>query len=444
MTENLTYSKTIPVRENVDVFIAGGGPTGIAAAVVAARQGKRVFLAETQNCLGGMGTSGEVPAFMTFGDGVNFLAGGIGKEVYDRLNATREGVMKNYTTCIPMEDLKRLYDQMLTEAKVDFTFHTKLVDVIAKGGRVEAAICNAKSGFFAVKAKIYIDATGDGNLAVAAGASYETGDENGRYMPGTLCSLWADIDWDRFNEFAASMPQAVRKVLVKAFEDGVFTVKDPHHPGMWRVGKNMGGGNFGHAYDVDPDDERSLTKHLVQARQALLEFRRFYREYVPGCEKMELVSSGSLMGIREGRRIVGDYMLKADDFVSRAIFEDEIGRYCYPIDIHPKHPDPETYAKFYKEFSQTYRYAAGESYGIPYRALIPKGLDNVLVAGRCMSCDNKMAGSLRVMPGCFITGQAAGMAATIATELNTDTRGVPVNMLLANLAQIGAFLPNRK
>ena len=270
MTASIQYSKTIPVREDVDVFVAGGGPAGIAAALVAARQGKKVFLAEGQACLGGMGTSGEVPAFMMFGDGVNFLAAGIGQEVYDRLNETREGVMKEFKMSIAMEDLKRLYDQMLIEAGVEFSFHTTLVDVVTKGGKVEAAICNAKSGFFAVKAKMFIDGTGDGDLAVFAGASFEKGDENGEMMPGTLCSIWADIDFDRYYEFRRSAPDAFSQALHKAFDDGVFTVNDPHHPGVWRVGKHIGGGNFGHAFGVDPDDERSLTQHLINGRKGLI------------------------------------------------------------------------------------------------------------------------------------------------------------------------------
>ena len=336
MAESIKYSKTIPVRDDVDVFVAGGGPAGFAAALVAARQGKKVFLAEGQACLGGMGTSGEVPAFMTFGDGVNFLASGVGKEIYDRLGDTREGVMKEFDRSIAMEDLKRLYDQMLVEAGVDFSFHTSLVDVVVKGSKVEAAICNAKSGFFAVKAKMFIDGTGDGDLATFAGAPFEKGDENGEMMPGTLCSIWTDIDFDRYFDFRRSSPDSFTKALHKAFEDGIFTVNDPHHSGFWRVGVHTGGGNFGHAFGIDPNDERSLTKHLVNGRKGLQEYKRFYREYIPGFEQAELVSSGALMGIREGRRITGDYQLNVDDFLSRAVFDDEIGRYCYPIDMHPK------------------------------------------------------------------------------------------------------------
>ena len=127
---------------------------------------------------------------------------------------------------------------------------------------------------------------------------------------------------------------------------------------------------------------------------------------------------------------------------NRAVFEDEIGRYNYPIDIHPSIPNNETYAHFSQEFLHEFRYRKGESYGIPYRCLTPRGVDNLLVAGRCISADRYILGSIRVMPGCYITGQAAGMAATLAVENNATTREIPIPTLQQRLKQIGAFLPN--
>ena len=149
--------------------------------------------------------------------------------------------------------------------------------------------------------------------------------------------------------------------------------------------------------------------------------RRFYKEYLKGFERMELVASGSLLGIRESRRILGDYVLNLEDFKRRAIFDDEIGRYSYPVDIHASRPGEKEYKQFEEEF-RTLRYDKGESYGIPYRTLTPRGLENLLVAGRCISSDRYLQGSVRVMPGCFITGQAAGVAAALAVEHETGTR----------------------
>ena len=210
---------------------------------------------------------------------------------------------------------------------------------------------------------------------------------------------------------------------------------------MWQVGETVGGGNIGHTFGVDNTDERSITKALIHGRKLVLEYERYYKEYLCGFEKMKLVATGALLGVRETRRILGDYVLCLDDFKGRASFDDEIGRYSYPVDIHASKPDDESYRKFEAEF-RTLRYKKGESYGVPYRILTPRGLSNVLVAGRCVSTDRYLQGSIRVMPGCYITGQAAGVAAAIAVEQNTDTRGFPVRELQRRLLALGAYLPN--
>lgn len=438
MANSIVFSRTIPVRHEVDVFVAGGGPAGIAAALVAARAGRKVFLAEGHSCFGGMGTAGMIPVFMMFGDGVNFLAEGIGREVLDALTAEKGPNSPLSTNAIPAELLKRVYDRLLVEAGIELSLMTQVVDIVAKDGRIEQAICHAKSGFFAVSAKMFVDGTGDGDLAAWAGAPFEKADADGNMMPGTLCSLWADVDYERFRASGVK----VQEVLYKAFEDGHFTVNDPHHPGMWRVGNHLTGGNIGHAFGIDATDERSLTAHFLNARKHIPEFESFYRKYIPGYENIELVATGSLFGIRETRRIMGDYVLNVEDFKARAVFPDEIGRYCYPVDIHPSKPDAKAYAKFEEEFHKNLRYGRGESYGIPYRILTPKGLENLLVAGRCVSSDRQIQGSIRVMPSCYITGQAAGLAAAIAIEQKTHTRGFAVADLLRRLRGIGAYLPN--
>ncbi|MGI6373245.1 MAG: FAD-dependent oxidoreductase [Caldicoprobacterales bacterium] len=429
----VVFQRDLEVRHEVDVLVVGGGPAGVAAAVSAARQGAKVFLAEATACLGGLGTSGMVPAFMQFTDGVNFLAGGIGEEILNKM-WEYGGKIEGSEYSIKVEALKRVYDDIVTEAGVDFTLHTQMVAVDAEDGLVNYVVFAAKSGMFAVKAKIYIDGTGDGDLCAWAGAEYEKGDENGEMMAGTLCSLWANIDWDR-------VVRPDNRRLEEAIKDKIFTYEDRHLSGIWRTGKTLGGGNIGHTYDVDGTDERSLTKSLIWGRKSMTEFERYYREYLDGYEEMELAATGAILGIRESRRILGDYVMVLDDFINRASFDDEIGRYAYPVDIHPSDTSVEGFKKFEKEYHNL-RYKDGESYGIPYRALTPKGLQNVLVAGRCVSCDRYMQSSIRVMPGCYITGQAAGVAAAMAAEKNTDTRGIDIKELQSRLKAIGAYLPN--
>ncbi len=435
--ESITFEREIPVRYDVDVCVAGGGPAGVAAALAAARQGRSVFIAEGQACFGGMGTAGLVPAFMRFTDGVNFLAAGIGEEIYRRLKQEGPPLYRDDpagSVSIHVETLKRVYDEMVQEAKIGFSFHTTVIGVEVDDGHITHVICAAKRGIFAIRAKVFIDGTGDGDIAVWAGAPFEKGDTNGNMMPGTLCSLWCNVDWER-------VQGSQSRALEQAFADGIFTVKDRHLPGMWRVGQYVGGGNVGHTFGVDGTDERSLTKALVWGRQSMQEYERYYKTYLEGFEAINLVATGSLLGLRETRRILGDYVLCLDDFKRRAVFDDEIGRYAYPVDIHPATPAVEDYDHFREEF-EALRYQEGESYGIPSRVLTPQGLDNVLVAGRCVSSDRYLQGSIRVMPGCYITGQAAGVAAAMAIEQHGTTREIDVKALQSRLKAIGAYLPN--
>ena len=444
----LTYTKTLNVRYDVDVFVAGGGPAGIAAAVSCARQGRSVFLAESFSAFGGAAVTMLVPAFMTFGDGIHFLAGGIGREVYDRIGAEAFPAFRKYCPgSIPVETLKRIYDDMVTEAGVRYLFHTNVIDAVTEEGRILYVVCAAKGSVFAVKAKVYIDCTGDGDLAYYAGAQCEYGDENGRTMAATLCGLWTGIDWSRVKK-----PDG--RNLDRAFEDRVFTNEDRHLPGMWplmeettdgngnHVPNGLGGSNAGHVYDVDAREAASLTEGIVRGRKQLLEYRKYFREYLDGYENAEMVYSASYLGILESRRIVCDYTMVLEDFRRQAVFEDEIGRYSYNIDIHSPTNDRAGYETFIRDHTSL-RYKAGENYGISYRALAVAGIENLLTAGRCIGTDRYMQSSVRVMPGCYITGQAAGIAAAVVCDARgTDVHRADVHEVQKRLAAMGAYLPN--
>lgn len=288
-----------------------------------------------------------------------------------------------------------------------------------------------------MRAKVFIDCTGDGDLSKLAGAEFRFGEEGtGEVMATTLCGIWEGADFSR-----ATGSQTKR--LEDAFRDHVFTNIDRHHSGMWKIKEGITGSNCGHIYDIDGTDSDSMTGAMIAARRQLREYRRYYREYVEGYENLELVISASQIGIRETRRILCDYVMTLDDFNARASFEDEIGRYCYPVDIHSGKNTDEGYRKFATEHANL-RYKTGESYGIPYRALTVRSFDNLLVAGRCISTDRYMQSSVRVMPGCYITGQACGAAAALAVSGDTTIRGIDISALQSALLKGGAFLPNCK
>lgn len=431
----MIYSKQLETKYDVDVFVAGGGASGVAAAVAAARNGKSVFLAESCGCFGGVAATGLVPAFAPFDDGINKVASGIGLEI--RKKVSKNVPLKSYWCAIKVDELKRAYDDIMTEAGVNFSFFTTVCDVVTNGDRIENVVLTSKSGMFAVKAKIYIDCTGDGDLCAMGGAKFEMGDENGNVMPPTLCSLWANINFAMAKKDMSDDSQ-----LERAIADGIFTYEDRHLPGMFIVdpGNGIGGGNIGHTFNTNPTDETSLTKAMLWGRKVVLEYEKYYKEYLKGYEKMTLCTTANVLGVRESRRISCDYTLNVNDFVNKSVFEDEIGRYCYPVDIHVMNTDKKEYERFQKEYTNM-RYKAGESYGIPYRSLVPASFSNVLVAGRCIGTDRQMQASIRVMPGCFITGQAVGAAAALACKTE-NTRDVKSAELQTSLKNLGAYLPN--
>lgn len=435
--DKIEFRKEIEIRYNVDVFVAGGGPAGVAAAVTAAEMGASVFLAEKGQCFGGAATLAKVPAFMRFSDGVNFLAGGFGRRLFDALY----GEDTDYTTIefsIEVEKLKLLYDQMMLASGASFLFETTLVDVVKEDNRIQYVILKGKETFFAVRAKVYIDGTGDGFMAVAAGEESEKGNENGFMMPGTLCSMWGDIDWSRAVVELGKDPD--ERFLPQAFKDGVFTVQDLGLPGMWRFDRHYGGGNIGHVFGVDGTDEVSLTKGMLDGRKRIWEYVEYYNRYLPGYENAKLISTGDILGIRESRRITCLYAASFEDYQTHAVFDDEIGRYAYPIDIHSHSAENGKENSLYEQ-----GYEKGKSYGLSYRSLLPKKMDNLLIAGRCIGAEREMFGALRVMPCCFITGMAAGCAAALSVRhTDGEPKKIDVKMLQQSLLEKGAYLPNYK
>lgn len=432
---NIQYQKTLSIKYDVDVFVAGGGPAGVAAAVAAAENGASVFLVESFGAFGGAAVNALIPAFMQFTDGVRFLAGGIGRRVRDFIWEYCPETSKKYCPdSIPVETLKICYDRMILKAGVQFELFSHVSDVISEDGRLRYVICTAKGESYAVKAKLFIDCTGDGDMAFLAGAPYKQGDENGNTMAATLCALWNGIEWSK-------VVRPDSRCLDQAFADGVFTNEDRHLPGIWPISTTTGGSNAGHVYGIDGTRADSLTRGMIEGRKQLLEYRKYYKKYLSGYEDAEPVISATQIGIRETRRIIGDYILNINDFLTRAVFDDEIGRYAYPVDIHSGKNTSAGYTEYAKKFAEL-RYKKGESYGIPYRSLLVKGFDNLLTAGRCISADRSMQASVRVMPCCFITGEAAGIAAALAAT-DGNTRHVEIAKLQEKLLERGSALTKK-
>jgi hypothetical protein len=234
---------------------------------------------------------------------------------------------------------------------------------------------------------------------------------------------------------------AYGQALDRALADGAFTYWDKHIPGIFAAGEDYGFINAGHLFGVVGLDSRDLTRGMLLGRKQAQEFLRFYRGSVPGCERMVHVGTAPMLGLRETRRIVGEYTLTGDDFLACRTFPDDVGRHNYPVDIHIMSPDQQGFETYHTMFTRSYRLARGQSFGIPYRALVPRGSANLLVAGRCISCDRIAQGSIRVMPGCFITGHAAGAAAALCCADGTPPASLDAELLRGTLRQQGAYIP---
>jgi len=397
------YKKILDVKYSADIIVVGGGPAGVSAAVSAARCGKEVIIIESSGTFGGSSMLCNVPELMNFDDGEKFICHGFGREIFDGLGFVHEN--KRKWPLVKPEKLKRLYDKLIQDAGVTTLFYTKIVDVLCDNGKITHVIASGAEGVYAIEAEVFIDCTGSGALCAMAGAEYEYGDDEGRAMSATLCSIWGGVDF--------SQKGIDGDYYEKAYKEGVFSQYDPILPGIKANFPEIGVGeaNAGHCFGVDDTDTESLTQATFYGRKILKEYEEFYNNYVPGCESAMLIKSSDFIGIRESRRIKCEYMLNQNDFYRKEPFCDEIGRYSYPVDIHPMKADKEAVEEFHE--SLTLHHKAGETYSIPYRCLVPVGIKNLFVAGRSLGVDRAMQASIRVIPGCYITGQAAGVGAAV-------------------------------
>ena len=436
---------SLPLDDRWEVVVFGGGPAGCAAATAAARAGAKTLLVERSGSLGGMGTGALVPAWCPFSDKQQFIYSGICREVMERSKAgtPHEPADKLDWLAIDAEHVKRLYDDLVEGAGASIRFETLLVGCLpGEDGRVRAAVLASKAGLSAIAAKVFIDATGDADLAARAGARCEKGEAgSGELQPATHCFVLANVDSYAF-QHGGHLRYGKDPAIDRILASGKWPRIADRHCCNNLVGPGAVGFNAGHLWKVDATDPESMSKALIEGRRMAKDYRDACAEAFPAAfANAWLASTGTLLGVRETRRVIGDYLLTAEDYLARRTFADEICRNAYFIDVHMSKIESVAARTDSDWEHRTKRYAPGESHGIPYRCLTPAGLRNLLVAGRCISTDRTVNGSVRVMPVCLSTGEAAGIAAAQAAAGGADVHAVDVQAVRTRLRAGGAYLP---
>ncbi|GIO37692.1 membrane protein [Paenibacillus antibioticophila] len=429
--------REIPVFSEVDVLVCGGGPAGIGAALAAARNGASVLLIEQRGYLGGMATVANVPAFCPYTDHEKPVIRGIGLEILEDMKGRMEvGFQEEWRgeldwVPIQAEVLKLLLDEKMQEAGVSLLFHTFIGDVIEQNGMVDAVIIHNKTGTQAVKAKIYIDATSDADLVYHAGGQLTQGGDEGELQPGTMCFMLHNLDRKRFLAHVDEYGVDLKHAINKAKSEGTLNVVRDWAGISW-LNDQTAGFNFGHIFGIDGSKTEDLTHGAIAGRALVNHITEWLRTHIAGFEQAFLSLTGEQVGIRETRRIVGDYVLTSDDFQGCRSFPDDIARNAYFIDLHMANA---------QSGMTMVHLPPGQSHGIPYRSLLPVGIENVIVAGKCISTDRATQGATRVMPNCFAMGEAAGTAGAMVSKQGLNSsRSIDVKQLQAQLLRQGAWL----
>lgn len=429
-----------------DVLVAGGGPAGVAAALSAARLGAKTLLLEGSTALGGMATMGLVTSYDPMADGMRNVAAGIMKEILDRLH--QRGWLPSHVgpkkwecdylapSHIHPEMVKILMDEMAAEAGVEVHFLSRVTAAEAEveRGEVSRVQIGQIDGLRWAQAACYIDATGDATLAALAGVRHRLATrDTASPMPASLCFIVSNVD-----ETKRGNP---RLYAEKALADNHFTQPEVRMVGM-RMGPGTYAYNAGHIFQRNFADPKDYSESLALGRKIALEHVEFLRRYVPGYENCLLVSTAPLLGVRETRRIVGEYELTWGDFADARHFPDQIGVFAKEVDIHAHSLEAADQEKAHR-----FREARGGwlppgySYGIPYGVMVPRGWKNLWVPGRAVSVDEIVFGSLRVMPACAMMGEASGVAAVQSMRTGQTACDLDPSMLVAQLRRQGAYLP---
>ena len=435
-------ARQVPLYGEYEVAVLGGGPAGIAACVAAARAGRRTLLIERYGFLGGMGTTAGVTNFCGLHANVHGhmhrVVQGIASDLLGRidrlggLNAPHLILGKVLAQAYDTAAYKIAADDLLASHKVDILFHALGAGVVMHDEkRIHALMVETKAGRQAVTADIFIDCSGDGDLAAWAGARYEVGDHEGHLLYPSMMFRLNGVDPEKAGEAWRTIPALMERAEAAGqyrFPRKAAIVRPQRSPIEWRVNFTQLARADGTAINgLEPDD---LTRGEIEGRRQAVEAFNFLRT-VPGFEKSYIVDLPPQLGIRETRRVVGGYMLSGEDVLGCASFDDSIGVNGWPMESHVagdvifKFP-PIPQSRGFNE--------------LPYRMLTPEGLDNLLVAGRCASMSHDGQSAARVSGACFAMGEAAGAAAALALDGNASPRDIAVDKLQDRLKQQGVFV----
>ncbi len=433
-----------------DIAVIGAGPAGLAAAVCAAREGKKVALFEKNNFLGGALAIGLSPLGFLAQDGRKCIAG-FGEELVEKLvkrgqsHGTRVCPKHNSVTCVNAEGVKLLALEMCIEAGVDILLHCEALDVTVEDRKIKKVTMYGKCNKIDVEADVYIDCTGDGDVAYLAGCSYDMGQKgSGMLQPPTVMFTLGGVEQKKVLDYVAENPDELRYKREGIFEDESYNADyfkaSPNYVfvGLQRTFRELkakgelpveresfiyiNGTNPGEVYvnsirilNADTTDIRDLSRAEAEGALQIPKLIELLRERIPGFENCYLESIAPSLGVRETRRFEGVRRVTDDMAANGTVPEDSICLSGYKIDIHSGNDN----GLFFK--------AVEQPFGIPYGALVSSELDNLMFAGRCISCEAVAYGSLRVIPTCLAMGQAAGVGAAMAlkdgikpADVNTD------------------------
>jgi hypothetical protein len=425
-----------PILLESEVVVLGGGPAGSLAAITAARQGIDTVLLEQQGFLGGNITAGGIDTiygFYTPGEHPVKVVGGIPDEIIATLQAQEAAYLRPNTygsgigITFSTEHMKLVLEEAVLSAGAKILYHTFSPAAYSQEGRIEAVVVATKQGLQQVRGRFFIDASGDADLVAHAGGAFEKAGDQGSIQSLTTVFFMANVDVERAKAFGK---KALWEAMAKAAQGGEYNlprVEGSFHatpyPGMIEA-------NMTRLANVDATDPLALSAAETEGRRQVQDYVLFLQDRIPGFESAYLVKTGCHIGVRETRRIMGDYRLEKDDVLQARSFEDVIARCGMPIEDHLAGSD--TRWIYVKDFG---------FYDIPYRCLVPQGLHNVLVAGRCLSASHDAHASARSAGPAMAMGQAVGLAAARAVNYGQASRQIKIQSVQQELREMGALIP---